>query len=132
MMVAQMAMNSEIEIVREVQRKLEETRFVSLAEAARATHVPLTTLSSAVRTGRLPAVRVMPKRWLVRVSAVNSYFNKTRSAMSQDELDTFLMDMGILEKRNKPFGKLKPFKAVRISGGKSATELVIEGRRRIQ
>ena len=126
------AMEGEKEIVREVQRKLEETEFVSLAEASRATQVPLTTLSSAVRSGRLPAVRVMPKRWLVRVSAVNSYFNKTRSAMCQDELDTLLMDMGILEKRDKPFGKLKPFKAVRISGGKSATELVIEGRRRIQ
>jgi excisionase family DNA binding protein len=123
--------NGEVEIAQDVQRKLEETEFVSLAEAARATKVPLTTLSSAVRSGRLPAVRVMPKRWLVRVSAVNAHFNKARSAISQDALDRLLIEQGLLMPRDKPYQKIKPFKAIKISGGKSATQLVIEGRRRI-
>ena len=131
-MTAKAEIGDETDIVREMQAALKERAFVSLAEAARATQVPLTTLSSAVRSGRLPAVRVMPKRWLVRVSAVNSYFSRTDTVISQEALDRFLMDAGILEKREKPFGKPKAFKPLKISGGKSATAMVIEGRQRIK
>ena len=50
--------------------------FVTLADASRMTKVPLATLSEAVRLGRLPALRVQPRRWLIRISAVEAYFNR--------------------------------------------------------
>ncbi len=50
--------------------------FVTLADASRITKVPLATLSEAVRLGRLPALRVQPRRWLIRISAVEAYFNQ--------------------------------------------------------
>lgn len=63
----------EWQAVQNVQNVLDEWGpFVSLAEAARETGLPLATLAQAVREKRLPALQVQPRRWLVRVSAVRA------------------------------------------------------------
>ena len=104
----------------------EQGPFVSLAEAARLTGVPLPTLSDAVRHGRVPAVQVQPRRWLVRVSAVRSYF--AQSAPPPDlALQQRLLEQGLIteikrEQRFEPFEPLS-FK------GKPASEILIEERR---
>lgn len=104
----------------------EQGPFVSLAEAARRTGVPLPTLSDAVRHGRVPAVQVQPRRWLVRVSAVRSYFNNNEEnphlALQQRLMAEGLLNEIKLEQRFEPFEPL-PFK------GKPASEILIEERR---
>ena len=114
-------------IVHNVEEFLKECGpFVSLAEAARLTGVPLPTLSDAVRHGRVPAVQVQPRRWLVRVSAVRSYF--TQAVTPPDlSLQQRLLDQGLLteiklEQHFEPFEPL-PFK------GKPASEILLEERR---
>lgn len=44
--------------------------FLRLADAARTAGVPAATVYQAVREGRIPAVHVPPRGWLVRVSAI--------------------------------------------------------------
>jgi hypothetical protein len=46
--------------------------FVPLAQAARRTGIPLSTLAQAAREGRLPALEILPGRWLVRMEAVEA------------------------------------------------------------
>ena len=46
--------------------------FVPLAEAAERCNIPLSTLAQAAREGQLPALEVMPGRWLVRIEAVEA------------------------------------------------------------
>ena len=100
--------------------------FVSLAEAARQTGVPLPTLSDAVRHGRVPAVQVQPRRWLVRVSAVRSYFAQAATppdlALQQRLLEEGLLTEIKLVQQFEPFEPL-PFK------GKPASEILLEARR---
>ena len=68
-------LTQEIKIVEQVEQTLKQLGpFLTLAEAARSTGIPLPTLAEAVRLGRIPAVRVQPKRWLVRLQAVHIYF----------------------------------------------------------
>lgn len=68
-------LTQELKIVEQVEQTLKQLGpFLTLAEAARSTGIPLPTLAEAVRLGRIPAVRVQPKRWLVRLQAVHIYF----------------------------------------------------------
>jgi hypothetical protein len=46
--------------------------LIPLAEAARTTGYPLSTLAQAAREKRLPAIEVSPGHWLVRLSAVHA------------------------------------------------------------
>src|SRR5215218_9547212 len=63
------------EVVKKIDQFLMNTDpFVLLAEASRLTGVSLPILSEAIRMGKVPALQVQPRRWLVRVSAVRSYF----------------------------------------------------------
>lgn len=114
-------------IVHNVEQFLKECGpFVSLAEAARLTGVPLPTLSDAVRHGRVPAVQVQPRRWLVRVSAVRSYFNTNEVnphlALQQRLMAEGLLDEIKLEQHFQPFEPL-PVK------GRPTSEILIEERR---
>ena len=87
--------------------------FVSLAEAARLTGVPLPTLSDAVRHGRVPA-------------AVRSYF--AQSALPPDlALQQRLLEQGLITeiKREQHF---EPFEPLSFKG-KPASEILIEERR---
>ncbi|MCX6050218.1 MAG: helix-turn-helix domain-containing protein [Chloroflexi bacterium] len=120
-------LEQERSIVQSVEQFLKEQGpFVSLAEAARLTGVPLPTLSDAVRHGRVPAVQVQPRRWLVRVSAVRSYFNSDEDnphlALQQRLMAEGLLTEIKLEQHFEPFEPV-PFK------GRPVSEILIEERR---
>jgi hypothetical protein len=123
----QLQLEQERTIVHTVEQFLKEQGpFVSLAEAARLTGVPLPSLSDAVRHGRVPAVQVQPRRWLVRVSAVRSYF--TNNTINPHlALQQRLMAEGLLDqvKLEQHFDQFEPFP----SKGKAASETLIEERR---
>lgn len=44
--------------------------FILIPDAAKLAGVPPATLYQAVREGRVPAVRLEPRGWLIRVSAI--------------------------------------------------------------
>lgn len=69
------AWSSEVEAYRieKVRQALERWGpFIPLAEAAKRTGIPLSTLAQAAREGRLPALEIFPGRWLVRFEAVKA------------------------------------------------------------
>ncbi len=118
----------ELEIVQKVQTALTESGpFVSLAEAARQTGVPLATLADAVRSKRLPALQVQDRRWLVRVSAVSSFFGKPRDAYA---LQRRLVEAGLLhEVKRREQRKFARFKPVRCVDGVLVSQQLVEERR---
>ena len=118
----------ELEIVQKVQTALAESGpFVSLAEAARQTGVPLATLADAVRNKRLPALQVQDRRWLVRVSAVRSYFGKPHDAYA---LQQRLVEAGLLhEVKRRKQRKFVRFKPVHCVDGVLASRVLVEERR---
>lgn len=60
-------------IVAQLQTALDRSgEWLSLADAARRHDIPLATLAQAVREGRVPALRVQSRRWLIRVSALDA------------------------------------------------------------
>ena len=67
--------------------------FEPLVEAAKRTGIPLSTLAQAAREGRLPALEVLPGRWLVRIQAVEARIG--------------LNPPGELGPRRKKHGKIK-------------------------
>lgn len=114
-------------IVQKVEQSLKECGpFVSLAEAARQAGVPLPTLSEAVRTGRVPALRVQPRRWLVRIAAVRSYFNYSTQNPHQ-VLQQRLIEAGLLHttKLDQHFSEFEPIPVK----GKPTSEILLEERR---
>ncbi len=60
-------------------------KLLPVAEAARASGIPLPTLSDAVRNGRLPSIRVFG-RAIVRMNDVKEYANKERKSPSKKSL----------------------------------------------
>jgi excisionase family DNA binding protein len=120
-------LQQEREIVQLVEQVFRESGpFVSLAEAARITGVPLATLADAVRNGRIPALRVQPRRWLVRISAVRTYFEQGNVppdlALQQRLLVAGLLDEIKVQQKFEPFTPI-PFT------GQLASERLIEERR---
>lgn len=114
-------------IVKKVEQFLAECGpFVSLAEAARQCGVPLPTLSEAVRSGRVPALRVQPRRWLVRVIAVRNYFHDDAPNPHQ-ALQQSLVEAGLLRaiKTEQHFSEFEPVTVK----GKPTSEILIEERR---
>jgi hypothetical protein len=131
-----MAINIETErlLVSELQEKITKNHFIPLAEAARQAKLPLTTLAAAVRNGWVPAIQVQPQRWVVRLEAVRLYFKpqvEVGTHRSQEAIDHFLMEKGIIAKRNLPFEKPVVCQPVDFEHGPTGSELVIEGRRRL-
>jgi hypothetical protein len=60
-------------IVARLQTALDNSgEWLSLADAARRFDIPLATLAQAVREGRVPALRVQARRWLVRPAALSA------------------------------------------------------------
>ena len=59
--------------------------LLPVAEAARASGIPLPTLSDAVRNGRLPSIRVFG-RAIVRMSDVRAYASKEHKGSPQKSL----------------------------------------------
>ncbi len=120
-------LEQERSIVHSVEQFLKERGpFVSLAEAARITGVPLPTLSDAVRHGRVPAVQVQPRRWLVRVSAVRSYF--AQATIPPDlALQQRLLELGLITEI-KLEQNFEPFEPLTFTG-RPASEILIEERR---
>ena len=60
-------------IVARLQTALDHSgEWLSLADAARRLAIPLATLAQAVREGRVPALRVQSRRWLVRAQAIDA------------------------------------------------------------
>jgi excisionase family DNA binding protein len=119
----------EIETAGQAQRMLTVNGFVPLAEAARVTGIPLSTLADAVRSGRLPAVRVQPRRWLVRISAVRLAISPKKVA-HENEIERQLAQHGIVADRSHaPAPKrLPPITPVELPG-KPVSEIVLEERR---
>jgi excisionase family DNA binding protein len=120
----------ETEAVRRVEQALREYGpFVSVAEAARQTGVPLPTLADAVRHQRIPALHVQKQRWLVRISAVRGYFSQ-ESTDPRQELDRKLKAGGYLDENytvaNRKFRKIKP---IAYEGKKPLSEWIVEERR---
>jgi hypothetical protein len=114
-------------IVRNVEQVIKEAGpFVSLAEAARITGVPLPTLADSVRNGRVPALRVQSQRWLVRISAVRSYFTHTETNPHL-ELQRQLIAEGLLDDVQVE-QHFEPFERVSVKG-RPASEILIEERR---
>jgi lambda repressor-like predicted transcriptional regulator len=126
-------LKQEFEIVRKARRLIEEILaefgpFVSLAEASRQTGVSLQTLAEAVRTERVPALKVLGKSW-VRVSAVRAYYKREENDDTDLRLQRALYEDGLLEEiRPRSLSKFTPFKPVKISG-KPLSETIIEERR---
>ena len=119
----------EVEIVRRARLALDRLGpFVSLAEAAQLTGVSLTTLADAVRHGRIPALQVQGRRWLVRPSAVRLYFQITTPAV-QEVLQRHLISAGMLaHAKPRRARKFEPFRPIAVEG-KPVSETLVEERR---
>jgi len=119
----------EQEIVRKVERSLEELGpFMSLSEASEQTGIPLSTLAEAVRTRRVPALRVQERRWLVRLAAVRAYFGDTVSDEYADQRR--LLEAGLISNiKRREDRHLSPFDPAPYEGDKPASESLVEDRR---
>ncbi len=120
-------LEQERDIVHQVEKILHAAGpFVSLTEASRVTGVNLPTLSEAIRKGKVPALQLQPRRWLVRESAVRSYFNRELKNPHLT-VQQRLIDAGLLSemKLNQKFEKFEPL----TFEGKPASEILIEERR---
>jgi hypothetical protein len=126
-------LKQEIEIVRKARRLIEEVLaefgpFVSLAQASRQTGVSLQTLAEAVRTERVPALKVLGKSW-VRVATVRAYYERDDGGDADLRLQRALFEDGLIEEvRPRSLSKFTPFKPVKVTG-KPLSETVIEERR---
>jgi hypothetical protein len=112
----------EIHEARRIQQMLESSGYVTLAEAARAAHVPATTLADAVKRGRLPAVRVKSNRWLVRLEAVQLVFNSAKGEARQSRADRELARAGLLNVPRGGYTPLRYFQPIDF-GGRDSSEL---------
>jgi excisionase family DNA binding protein len=120
------AFQEEQEVVERVKKLLKELGpFVSLAEASRMTGVPLATLSEAVREGRIPAVQVQSRRWLVRVSAVLKHFGLEEPP--DLEFQKQLLAEGLLSEIKYSY-RFDHFEPMPIEG-RPLSEILIEERR---
>lgn len=126
-------MTQEITRARRLQTAVDTGGFVPLSVAARATGVPLTTLTSAVKSNRVPAVRVQPGRWVVRIEAVKLVLgirNTTRPKPTQDQLDRVMADAGLLIMPEGGYPSLTPFAAIDFDdSGPTLSQLIQEERR---
>lgn len=120
-------MRVEIETARRAQQMLVANGFVPLAEAARLADVPLSTLADAARSGRLPAVKVQSRRWLVRVPAVRIVFGKSATA-DEDAVERRLVERGVIADRGKVPLRLERIKPEKLDG-KPVSQIVLEDRR---
>ncbi len=102
---------------------LREQHIVSLAQAARETGISLQTLSSAISSGRLPALRMPDKRRYVQLAVVRRHFN--RDAWLEKALASGL----IREIRHDTRLKPNPRKAE--VEGKLLSQAIIEDRRKL-
>jgi hypothetical protein len=123
-------LQGEFEIARKARQMIEDVLtelgpFVSLAQAARDAGVPLQTLAEAVRTGRVPGLKVLGRSW-VRPSAVRLYFGRDVAEASAT-LQRRLVEDGLLDEV-KPRLTLRDFEPQPYRG-RSASELLIEERR---
>lgn len=106
-----------------IEHWLREQHIVSLAQAARETGVSLQTLSSAVSTGRVPALKMPDKRRYVQLAVVRRHFN--RDAWLEKALASGL----IREIRHDTRLKPNPRKAE--VEGKLLSQAIIEDRRKL-
>ncbi len=118
---------------RQVQDAIDRGGFVPLSAASRAANVPLTTLADAVRAGRVPAVRVQPGRWVVRIEAVRLAFG-ARSAgkptPTQAQLDRVLAEAGLLAIPEGGFKPVQPFQSIDFDDdGPTLSQLILKERR---
>jgi excisionase family DNA binding protein len=71
--------------------------LLSLAQASKRLGVPLSTLSDAVRNGRLPALTMPDERRYVRQSVVRAYVaRQSKSRLPQDRDDDALLNIAAL------------------------------------
>ncbi len=116
--------------VSEAQALLNAGAFVSLAEAARQAHVPLSTLAHAVRNGKLPGLQVQPRRWLVRLAAVKLWQQDGDDKPAERRVLEAMVAEGLLETEDLvyPRPRLSKIKPAKISG-KPLSQTIIEDRR---
>ncbi|MCW1969830.1 MAG: hypothetical protein KIH69_017085 [Anaerolineae bacterium] len=119
-------------LVNELQEKLRQHHFVSLAKAARQVKVPISRLTIAIQMGEIPALELQPQKWMVRLEAVQLYFNTQPATKphSTDEIDALLIKTGLIAKRSLPFAISSQTSAINFGAGLSGTDLIIEGRNR--
>ena len=106
-----------------IENWMREQRIVSLAQAARETGVSLQTLSSAVSSGRVPALKMPDKRRYVQLDVVRRYFG--RDAWLAKALASGL----ILEIKRDT--RLKPYPHKAKVEGKLVSQTLIEDRGRL-
>jgi hypothetical protein len=124
------SMEREIELVTRAQEALTRLGpFVSLASAARETGIPLPTLSDAVRNGRIPALKVQNRRWLVRLAAVRLYFGRAQPA-SPDEAEQRLVSRGVASLPSSRSLDPRAYRARRLARvkGKAVSQTISEDR----
>lgn len=121
------ALQAEIECARRAQEVMVAGGFIPLAEAARRTGVLLSTLADAARSGRLPAVQAQPRRWLVRLAAVEAVFGKT-GGLSEEAVEQALAQRGVIARRSKARARLKMIRPVAL-GGEPLSETILADRR---
>lgn len=121
-MVAQAA-----ELIQQTHAQLRDLGLVTLTEAAKATGIPLATLSDAIRKHAIPSVKYGNQR-LVRVAAVRQQFGLDEAGL--DEADQKrLHESGLLmELRPSHAHIFKPIKRAIVSG-KPLSQSIIEERR---
>ena len=119
----------EQEIVRALERSLAESGpFISLSQASERTGIPLSTLAEAVRTKRVPALRVQERRWLVRMAAVKAYFGD--SVLDEYAAQRRLLEAGLISGiKRREDRHLSPFDPVPYKGDQPASESLVEERR---
>ena len=106
-----------------IEHWLREQHIVSLAQAARETGVSLQTLSSAVSSGRVPALKMPDKRRYVQLDVVRRHFK--RDAWLKKALAAGLITSIPRNTRLKP----NPHKAK--VEGKLVSQTLIEDRGRL-
>ena len=106
-----------------IENWLREQHIVSLAQAARETGVSLQTLSSAVSSGRVPALKMPDKRRYVQLDVVRRHFK--RDAWLEKALASGL----ILEIKRDT--RLKPNLRKAEVQGKLVSQTLIEDRGRL-
>jgi len=114
--------------IRRVDARLRQMGLVTMTEAAKATGIPLATLSDAIRAGAIPSVKYGKWR-LVRVEAVRQYFER------EDEVGDDLGEQQLLTARGllveiRPPGKhvFSPVKRATVAG-EPVSQSIIQERR---
>jgi len=101
--------------------------YLSLKQASDQVGIPLSTLSDAVRSKRVPALVMPDKRHYVRRSVIQAYARQSMDVL-EHQLQAALVEAGLLTTiKAKSKSPLMPFNPVKVAG-KPVSETLLDDR----